>query len=43
MARGYVILDGTIDGHSIRMRVSLVGHDTFPLLNSRFRWLRPPD
>jgi hypothetical protein len=38
-----LVLDGTMDGHAIRMRLSLVGLDTFPLLNSRFRWIRPPD
>ena len=38
-----LILDGTMDGHSIRMHLLLVGLDTFPLLNSRFRWVRPPD
>ena len=38
-----LILDGMMDGHSIRMHLSLVGLDTFPLLNSRFRWVRPPD
>jgi hypothetical protein len=38
-----LILDGLMDGHSIRMHLSLVGLDTFPLLNSRFRWVRPPD
>jgi hypothetical protein len=32
-----------MDGHAIRMRLSLVGLDTFPLLNSGFRWIRPPD
>ena len=36
-------MEGTMDGHAIRMRLSLVGLDTFPLLNSRFRWVRPPD
>jgi uncharacterized membrane protein YphA (DoxX/SURF4 family) len=36
-------LDGMMDGHSIRMHLSLVGLDTFPLLNSGFRWIRPPD
>jgi len=38
-----LILDGMMDGHAIRMYLSLVGLDTFPLLNSRFRWVRPPD
>ena len=42
-AEDQLILDGTMDGHAIRMRLSLVGLDTFPLLNSRFRWVRPPD
>src|SRR4030095_3560865 len=36
-------LDGMMDGHSIRLHLSLVGPDTFPLLNSRFRWVKPPD
>jgi hypothetical protein len=36
-------MEGTMDGHAIRMRLSLVGLDTFPLLNSSFRWIRPPD
>jgi len=36
-------LDGEMDGHAIRMRLSRVGMDTFPLLNSDFRWVRPPD
>ena len=38
-----LILDGMMDGHSIHMHLSLVGLDAFPLLNSRFRWVRPPD
>jgi hypothetical protein len=38
-----LVLDGMMDGHAIRMRLSLVGLDTFPLLNSGFRWIRPPD
>ena len=41
--RDELTLDGMMDGHSIRMHLSLVGLDTFPLLNSRFRWVRPPD
>jgi hypothetical protein len=36
-------LDGEMDGHAIRMRLSRVGMDTFPLLNSDFRWVRPAD
>jgi len=31
------------DGHAIRMRLSLVGLETFPLLNSGFGWVRPSD
>ena len=40
---GELTLDGRMDGHAIRMHLSLVGLDTFPLLNSDFRWVRPPD
>jgi len=40
---GELTLDGTMDGHAIRMHLSLVGLDTFPLLNGGFRWVRPPD
>ena len=36
-----LVFDGTMDGHAIRMRLSLVGLDTFPLVNSGFRWVRP--
>jgi len=38
-----LVFDGMMDGHAIRMRLSLVGLDTFPLLNSGFRWVRPSD
>ena len=38
-----MILDGSMDGHEIHMELALVGRDTWPLLNSRFRWVRPPD
>ena len=38
-----LILDGSMDGHAIRLEMERVGLDTFPLLNSRFRWVRPPD
>ena len=34
---------GTMDGHTLRIRLRLVDFDTFRLLNSRFRWVRPPD
>jgi uncharacterized membrane protein YphA (DoxX/SURF4 family) len=38
-----LVLDGDMDGQRIRMRLSLVELDTFRLLESRFRWVRPPD
>jgi uncharacterized membrane protein YphA (DoxX/SURF4 family) len=38
-----MIFDGTMDGHDVHMELTLVGRDTWPLLNSRFRWVRPPD
>ncbi|MBI4265434.1 MAG: DoxX family protein [Acidobacteria bacterium] len=41
-ARDRLILDGEMDGYTIRMQLTLVELDTFRLLNSRFRWIRPP-
>lgn len=38
-----LLLEGNMDGHHIQMRLGLVALDTFRLLNSRFRWVRPPD
>jgi len=38
-----LLLDGQMDGHSIRLKLHLVEFDTFRLLNSHFRWTRPPD
>ena len=38
-----VVLDGTMDGYKLRLRLRRVDLDTFRLLNSRFRWVRPPD
>ena len=38
-----LLLDGQMDGHLIKMSLRTVGWDTFRLLNSRFRWARPPD
>jgi hypothetical protein len=38
-----LVLDGTMDGHKLRLRLRLLDFDTFRLLNSRFRWVRPPD
>jgi hypothetical protein len=36
-------IDGDMDGHRIEVRLERVGLDTFRLLNSTFRWVRPPD
>jgi uncharacterized membrane protein YphA (DoxX/SURF4 family) len=38
-----LLLEGDMDGHHLRMRLGLVPLDTFRLLNSPFRWVRPPD
>ena len=42
-ARDRLLLEGEMDGHRIRARLALVELDTFRLLNSTFRWVRPPD
>jgi uncharacterized membrane protein YphA (DoxX/SURF4 family) len=42
-SRDRLVLEGTMDGHRIRARLALVELDTFRLLGSRFRWIRPPD
>jgi hypothetical protein len=42
-AQDRLILDGTMDGYTLRLRLRRVELDTFRLLNSRFRWVRPPD
>jgi hypothetical protein len=42
-SRDRLVLEGTMDGHRLRARLSLVELDTFRLLGSRFRWIRPPD
>jgi hypothetical protein len=42
-AEDRLTLEGAMDGHAIRMRLSRVGFDTFALLNSTFRWVRPPE
>jgi uncharacterized membrane protein YphA (DoxX/SURF4 family) len=39
----HLVLDGEMDGHRIRARLQRVEFDTFRLLNSTFRWVRPPD
>ena len=38
-----LILDGEMDGYRIRTELQLVNFDTFRLLNSPFRWVRPHD
>ena len=38
-----LLLEGHMDGHRINMKLQLVEFDTFRLLNSHFRWVRPPD
>ena len=38
-----LVLEGNLDGHSMLIELELVGLDTFPLLNSPFRWIRPPE
>ena len=35
-------LEGEMDGYKIAMQLRRVELDTFPLLNSGFRWIRPP-
>lgn len=38
-----LVFEGTFDGHEMRVEMERVGLDTFPLLNSPFRWVRPPE
>jgi hypothetical protein len=38
-----LILEGEMDGYRIRAELQLLERDTFRLLNSGFRWVRPPD
>src|SRR5262245_51120431 len=38
-----LLLDGTMDGQRLQIQLRLVELDTFRLLNSGFRWIRPPD
>ena len=42
-SRDRVVLDGTMHGYKLRLWLRRVDLDTFRLLNSRFRWVRPPD
>jgi hypothetical protein len=39
----HLILDGEMDGHKIHLQLELVDFDTFRLLNSGFRWIRPEE
>jgi len=38
-----LILDGQMDGYKIHLKLQRVEFDTFRLLNSRFRWVRPSE
>jgi hypothetical protein len=38
----HLVLDGQMDGYKIHMQLQLAEFDTFRLLNSSFRWVRPP-
>jgi hypothetical protein len=38
-----LVLEGSMDGQDLTLELSLVGRDVWPLLNSPFRWVRPPD
>jgi hypothetical protein len=42
-AENRLVVEGGMDGYAIRMRLRRVELDTFRLLNSTFRWVRPPD
>ncbi len=39
----HLVLEGDMDDLNIRMELVRVRPDTFQLLNSHFRWIRPPD
>ena len=38
-----LILDGEMDSHKIHLQLNLINFDSFRLINSGFRWIRPPD
>ncbi|MEQ1871719.1 MAG: hypothetical protein ABL961_17015 [Vicinamibacterales bacterium] len=42
-AEDRLVLNGVMDGHAIHAELSLVGRDTWRLVNSPFRWVRPPE
>jgi hypothetical protein len=39
----HLTLNGDMDGHKIEVKLELVDFDTFRLLNSSFRWVRPEE
>jgi hypothetical protein len=39
----HLALDGEMDGYKIHLQLELVDFDTFRLLNSGFRWIRPEE
>jgi hypothetical protein len=42
-AEDQLVFDGQMDGYQIKMKLQRVEFDTFRLLKSNFRWMRPPD
>jgi|CXWL01.1.fsa_nt_gi uncharacterized membrane protein YphA (DoxX/SURF4 family) len=38
-----LVVDGKMEGSLVRAQLARVGLDEFRLLNSNFRWIRPPD
>ncbi len=42
-AQDQLTLDGEMDDHKIHMQLQLIDFDTFRLLNSHFRWIRPDE
>jgi hypothetical protein len=38
-----LVLDGEMDGHSVHAQLRLAEFDTFRVLNSSFRWIRPDE
>jgi hypothetical protein len=39
----HLVVEGEMDGQKIRADLRLVEFDTFRVLNSGFRWVRPQD
>jgi hypothetical protein len=42
-SRDRLVLDGDMDEHTVHLELKLVELDSLRLLNSGFRWIRPPD